>query len=114
MRITRKIAIPLITGAALLGTAGIAYAGVTPTPIDPTNPFPTPTATQPFNPINPVNPTPNPIRNRQRCIVEFDILRIPTINPFTGQRVRAGQWDRVCFSRFGGVTVTPLTNPIVF
>lgn len=121
MRITRKIAIPVITAAAIMGTGGIAYASVTPTdpptitnPINPVNPFPTDTPTvNPF-PTN-FNPTPGPIRNRRFCNVQFDrIAVLPSINPITGLRIRVGQWDRVCFSRSGGVTVTALSNPVVF
>jgi hypothetical protein len=110
MRINRKFAIPLITAAALMGTGGIAYASVTPNPTyTPPTIIPTVTPTPPI-----ITPTPTP-RPRRYCTVQFDRLQInPTFNPFTGQRIRVGQWDRVCFSRFGGVTVTPLSSPISF
>jgi hypothetical protein len=108
MRINRRFAVPAITIAALAGTAGAAYAGVNPTP----NPTYTPPTIQPT--ITPT-PTPTPTFNRRICTVQFDRIAItPTFNPFTGQRVRVGQWDRVCFSRRGGVTVTPLSLPFSF
>jgi hypothetical protein len=107
MRINRRFAIPAITIAALAGTAGAAYAGVNPTP----NPTYTPPTIRPTPTITPTV-APRPVR---RCTVQFDRIAItPTFNPFTGQRIRVGQWDRVCFSRFGGVTVTPLTLPFSF
>lgn len=123
MRITRKIAIPVIAGAAILtGGTGIAVASTNqPTPpptIGNPNPFPTPTESSPFTFPT---PTPTPTFRQRRCTVEFDRLRLvnpvtggPVIDPRTGLPVRAGQWDRVCISRFNGVTITPLTLPIVF
>lgn len=102
MHITRKIAIPVIAGAALLSGTGIAYASTTGNP----NPYPTPTVT-PTNPVPTITPTPTPFR---RCNVQFDRIQIFGL-PFG---TRFGQWDRVCVSRFGNVTVTPLTAPIRF
>lgn len=104
MDVRSKIAIPLITGAALIGTGGIAYASTSTIP----TPTPTPTITQPTTP-----PIPPPFR---RCNVQFDRIRLafPVVNPITGLPARVGQWDRVCVSRIRGVTVTPLSRPIVF
>lgn len=107
MHISRRFAVPAITIAALMGSGGIAYAGVNPTP----NPTYTPPTVTPTPTITPTV-SPRPVR---RCTTQFDRLAVtPTFNPFTGRLIRVGQWDRVCISRFGGVTVTPLSNPIVF
>jgi hypothetical protein len=99
--LSRKILIPGITAAALMGGTGIAYANVTPTPT------PTDTIT-----IAPVIPTPTftpPPRRFRRCVVEF--IRMPVVNPLTGERVRFEVIARVCANRNGNVTVNLLGNP---
>jgi hypothetical protein len=107
MHINRKIAAVTLSVAALMGTGGVAYASVTPTTPNPTY---TPPTIQPTPTITPTI-APRPVR---RCTVQFDRLAItPVFNPFTGRFIRAGQWDRVCLSRFG-VTITPLSLPIQF
>lgn len=95
MQFNRKIAIPVIAAAALMGTGGIAYANVTPSPTYTPTVSPTPTVT----------PTVSPLPVRCYRATDHEVVTAPGQLP-----VRETVQAIVCHTRFGIPVVFVDTN----
>lgn len=101
MHVSRKVAIPVLSIAALAGSGGIAYANAYPTPsVTPTNPIVTPSPT-------PTIPTPLPFGCYRATDHEF--VTAPGHRPVV-ENVQA----IVCRFRFGQPVVFVDTNAFPF
>lgn len=105
MKITRRIAIPVITAAALFGSGGIAYANVAHN--DP-SPSPSPSVSQPIT-----FPTENPIRVPRGLRPIFCYYKSP--NGVQGSIVEYN-WDheRTCPVGFTPLTIRDILRDIGF